>query len=275
MKIVQLLSLPLLLAINATVFATTLPTESRVPGGIAHIPLSYKGEVRPEAWYRGNRVMVVENTKTAAADDWLAVVGIPLSISSDKPQRIKAAGVYYSFSVEEKSYREQRLKVKNKRHVNPDPEDLKRWAAEKKEMTEAFLSWRTNSPPVTRFQLPAEGPFSSPFGLKRFFNDQPRKPHSGLDIAAPEGAAVTAPAGGVVVATGNYFFNGNTIILDHGHGLTTLFCHLSKIEVSKGEQVSAEQIIGRVGSTGRVTGPHLHWSVSLNNTRVDPTLWFD
>ncbi|RTE65100.1 M23 family metallopeptidase [Amphritea opalescens] len=264
------------LLISFSAAAIDLPTESRVPGGVALIPLSgLDTKAAPSAWYRGNRVMVIPAQTTPYAEQatWLAVIGIPLSAKPSQEQLMKADGKRYPFKIQDKAYKEQRLTITNKRHVNPNTQDLARYKREKDEMVAAFKSWSTPAISTAQFNLPATGRFSSPFGLKRFFNDQPRNPHSGLDIAGGQGGPISAPSPGKVVAVGEYFFNGNTVIVDHGYGLTTMYCHMSKIDVKVGDQLNTGDNIGKIGKTGRVTGPHLHWSVSLNNTRVDPLLF--
>ncbi|HXE39182.1 MAG TPA: M23 family metallopeptidase, partial [Azonexus sp.] len=167
---------------------------------------------------------------------------------------------------------EQRLTIKDQRKVEPNPDDLARIEREK-EITEAIKRRFSAAAPATDFRLPASGPLSSRFGLRRIFNGQPRNPHARLDVAAGSGAPVKAPAAGVVANTGDYFFNGNTVFIDHGQGLVTAYMHLSRLDVRAGQPVRQGETLGAVGATGRATGPHLHWAVILNNTPVDPELF--
>lgn len=257
--------------LSINVSATTLPPQSAVPGGVVHVPLNATSA--PQVTYRGHSVMVVNSKGTEYEDryHWVAIVGIPLSAKPTQ-QTLLVDGKKQFFSINDKHYKEQRLTIKNKRKVNPTPLDMDRIGREKKEILGALASWSTNRDPITQLIKPANGPYSSPFGLKRFFNDQPRNPHSGLDIAAPKGSPIIAPAAGKVVAVGDYFFNGNTVILDHGNGLTTLYCHMDRTDVVLNQEVTLGETIGTIGNTGRVTGPHLHWGVSLNNARIDPLI---
>ena len=205
-------------------------------------------------------------------DQWYAVVGIPLSAATGNHELHLDPGGTIRFEVRAKDYETQHITIKDRRKVEPNAEDLRRISREKKRITTALRSWSDGSAPHLPLLRPVNGEQSSAFGLRRFFNGKPRKPHSGLDIAAPRGTPVIAPAAGVVVDTGNYFFNGNSVFIDHGQGLVTMYCHLDSIAVKKGQKIARGERIGNVGSTGRVTGPHLHWSVSLNDARVDPAL---
>ena len=123
------------------------------------------------------------------------------------------------------------------------------------------------------FTWPVTGPISGVYGSQRILNGKPRRPHMGVDIARPEGTPVRAPADGIVtLAEPDMFFSGGTVFIDHGLGLSTSYLHLSKILVKVGQRVKRGQVIGRIGATGRATGPHLHWGMNLFTTRLDPQL---
>ena len=125
------------------------------------------------------------------------------------------------------------------------------------------------------FLMPVNGIISSRFGKKRFINDLPRSPHLALDIAAPENTEILAPSDAIVILTGEFFYAGNYVMLDHGMGLISSYSHLSSINVKEGENIKKGMLLGTVGSTGRVTGPHLHWSIYLNKQRVNPEIFLD
>ena len=243
-----------------------LPQSNPVPGGIVTLKLSEKTELKPEAFYKNKAVMV-----TAHEGYWHAVVGLGLNTPLGY-QEVRVDGKGIAFNVIHKDYPEQHITLKTNKHVDLSEADLKRHKGEKQKANKAFNSFDETQSPDFAFMKPVKGSFSSLFGLKRFFNEKPRNPHSGLDIAAPKGAPILTPSPGKVVLTGNFFFNGNVVYVDHGQGLISMFCHLSEIGVEQGDTLIKGQPLGKVGATGRVTGPHLHWSVSLNNARVDPML---
>lgn len=174
------------------------------------------------------------------------------------------------FTVTAKQYTEQHLTIDNPKMVNPDEQDLGRIREESARMRAQYVLFSEPADSPMPFVQPVEGPLSSSFGRRRVLNGQPRSPHSGLDIAASTGTPILSPAPGTVTLTGDFYFNGNTVFVDHGNGLISMMCHLSSIDVADGQLVQRGDPLGLVGATGRVTGPHLHWSVSMNGNRVDP-----
>ena len=244
-----------------------------VPGGVAVLGLG-GGERAPEVTFLGRRVLVVREE----GKQWIAVVGIPLSVKPGEQHVTVADGQgqrKLSFRVGAKEYAAQRITLKNQRQVEPNPDDLKRIEREMAEQSAANRGYRAGvTPSNLLLDRPVNGGrLSSPFGLRRFFNGQERNPHSGLDFAVPSGTPIKAPAAGVVVLVGDYFFNGKTVFLDHGQGFVSMFCHMSAIDVKVGDEVPRGGVVGKVGATGRATGPHLHWNVSLNDARVDPAIF--
>jgi murein DD-endopeptidase MepM/ murein hydrolase activator NlpD len=261
-----------LLSIVASAVAMASPTHAPRPGGTAVIELDVAGgEATPVVTFGGKRALVLNED-----GNWLAVIGIPLSQPVGEAEiKVRATGREASsidFEVVPHSYREQRLNV-SKSYVDLTEEQLSRVGRERKIIDSAL----TNFDEVTLNDLsliaPVAGPRSSSFGLRRFFNDQPRSPHKGMDIAASLGTAIVSPVDGTVTATGNYYFNGNTVIIDHGQGFVTIYSHLDEISVEKGQQLATGAQLGMVGATGRVTGPHLHFGTYLNGTAVDPALF--
>ncbi|MEY2625436.1 MAG: hypothetical protein RL412_1211 [Pseudomonadota bacterium] len=251
---------------------SNLPTALSVPGGVAILEVPGEPSKPPVVTFEGNRVMVIPN-----GQGWRAIVGIPLAREPGTAKveiRSGNATLTQGFTIEGKAYATQRLKVAPK-HVDLSPDNAARVAEEQPRIREAVGTFSTLLPSTLRLESPVRGPRSSSFGLRRVFNNQPRNPHSGMDIAAPVGTPVYAPAPGKVIEVGDFFFNGKSVFIDHGQGLVTLYCHLSDIGVTPGAEVKTGEKIGEVGATGRVTGPHLHWGVALNRAFVDPALFLD
>lgn len=261
-------SLLLTLLLLCLPLAQAQPRQSLVPGGIAIIPLD-AGELDGYR-FRKKPVLVASIDGRPSA-----VVGLPLNLPAgehfiEKRSSGKVSRKY--FEVGSKKYTTQHIEIKNRRKVNPYASDMERILAEKKRKSKARNHYSAGAVDIN-FLTPVHGTSTGSFGRRRVFNGQARNPHSGMDIAAPSGTPVLAPSAGTVIELGDFFFSGNLVYLDHGQGLISLFAHLSEIDVKLGERVEKGQVIGKVGATGRVTGPHLHWSLGLNGTWIDPELF--
>jgi hypothetical protein len=249
-----------------------LPEENAVPGGVKIIRLDTVGEAPPYVEVDGHRALVLQD-----AGAWIAVIGIPLSAPVG-PFHVRlrdpSGARDLDFTVSDKHYTTQSLKVPDAK-VNLSAADLRRNEREHELMDRALNHWSELPPATLRWPPPVPGVRSSSFGLRRVFNGESRNPHTGMDIAAAAGTPVILPADGTVLDTGDYFFTGNTVLVDHGRGLISMYCHLSAIDVKPGQRIKAGTRIGAVGMTGRATGPHLHWALSLNRAWVDPALFLN
>jgi murein DD-endopeptidase MepM/ murein hydrolase activator NlpD len=247
------------------------PRAAPVPGGIARLSLGAAAN-RPTA--RDGDVPLLVSGDPAG---WTVLVGIPLAARPGAArisvrQADGGAARELAYTIAAKRYSEQRLKVAPGT-VDLSPEDNARYQRERVHLAAVMATFTEPPPPAMQMQVPVSGRRSSSFGLRRVFNGQSRNPHSGMDIAADTGTPVAAPLAGRVIDTGDYFFNGGTVWLDHGGGLLTMVCHLSSIDVKVGDRLQAGERFCAVGATGRATGPHLHWSVMLNRAMVDPALF--
>ena len=250
--------------------AADLPHESAVPGGIKILHLESAGTSIPYVEADGHRALVVED-----GGAWLALIGIPLSAPLG-PHHVTVRGSgsrqELEFDVGDKKYASQSLKVAPGK-VNLSAADLARANEEKTRIAVDVGHWTDAAPESLRLPQPVPGVRSSSFGMRRVFNGESRNPHSGMDIAAATGTPVRSPIAGTVIDTVDLFFSGNTVFVDHGRGLISMYCHLSAIDVKPGQRVTAGERLGAVGATGRVTGPHLHWGLILNGVSVDPELF--
>jgi hypothetical protein len=249
--------------------ATTIfPLDDAVPGGVAVVALPAAKQA-PHVEFSGQRMMVVRH-----AGHWYALVGLSLdTLPGAKTLDVNVPGasdIQVGFTVMPKSYPSQTVTIADPQMVDPTPEQLQRIDREQQHLSKVMGRFHDVALPHLSFIWPVPGPESSPFGYHRIFNGEPRSPHSGIDIAAPAGTPVKAPAAGWVADVGNYYFCGRTLTIDLGQGLFSVYCHLSRIDVKKGQWLKRGQRVGRIGATGRASGPNLHWTVRLNEVPVDP-----
>jgi len=244
------------------------PRQSLVPGGVAIIALD--GEQDPQYRFLGKPVLIAEIDGVKSA-----VVGLPINLKPGEYHIEASDGSQVHkrfFSVRDKQYSTQRITIQDDRKVNPYASDMKRILAEKERKQKAGNHYSRGEVDID-FILPVDGVNTGSYGRRRIFNGQPRRPHSGMDFAANTGTPVRNPSPGTVIELGDFFFSGNLVYIDHGQGLISLFAHLNEIDVKLGQRVGKGEIVGKVGATGRVTGPHLHWSLGLNGNWIDPALF--
>ena len=198
------------------------------------------------------------------------VIGLPYV----DVEEIKNYGEY-TIKIVPKFFGESRIEISDTNLVTPKLSDQKRASAEYLKVKKIVKGTSGQFDKNFNFIAPIDSVITSQFGKRRFINSNPRAPHMALDIRGAVGKEIVAPKTGKVVLAEQHFYGGNKIILDHGGGLFTAYSHLNKFEVQKGEVVQQGEIIGYVGMTGRVTGPHLHWEVFLNEERINPELLID
>jgi murein DD-endopeptidase MepM/ murein hydrolase activator NlpD len=240
------------------------------PGRVARLYLG-NADAAPKARLDGRRLLVRRER-----GEWVALAGIPLSA---KVKSRLSVEVDYGdrretrpLTIVGRKYLTQHITVPaDKAELAPD--QVERYEREREHLRRVLQTFTESDPASLALLQPVAGVRSGSFGLRRVINGNPRSPHSGLDIVAAEGAPILSTAAGRVVDAGDYLFLGRTVVLDHGQGLLSLYAHLSAIDVAAGDRVAPGGTIGKVGATGRVTGPHLHFAVYLNATAVDPAIF--
>lgn len=271
----QFVSLMLLCAASmAGAQDIVLPRHAPYPGGVAVVKLGVPELPVQEVFFGGARVLTVRH-----ADGLMAVVGLALDTAPGTHTLRVGTGAGAAgraqdaaFEVKPKTWPAQHLKISS-RFMQPSTEDLQRNERDQAAIARAKNHWSTQAPASFALDLPANGRLSARFGLRRVLNGAEGSPHQGLDVAIGTGTPLRAAAAGRVIATGDYFYSGKSVFVDHGQGFITLYIHMSRIDVNEGDTLARGAPLGLSGATGRVTGPHLHWGVLLNGVYVDPELF--
>ncbi|MDR2639304.1 MAG: peptidoglycan DD-metalloendopeptidase family protein [Helicobacteraceae bacterium] len=253
------------------VFALALE-DARYPGGVAIVPLSEFGKIAPIAFCDDRRLKI----QKLPSGEWAAIVGVSIDAKPNANKylsywTIEGKSAIVPFKIGDKAYPIQRLTIDQSMEAL-DQATIDRVAKERGIIAAAIAEFSEDIGGDTRMRAPLIAPISSAFGLRRVINKTPRRPHSGTDLAAPKGTPIAAPSSGVVALEGSHFYCGNFVLLNHGEGLFTLYCHLDRSAVKTGQATKTGAIVGYVGATGRVTGAHLHWSAALNGAWFDPLL---
>ncbi len=255
--------------------ALTVEARAFKPGELILVAVTGNDPKMPPAASLGGRAL--DFFPGPSTGTWLAFLGLDLDFSTG-PATLnavmrapggKAVRKAEVLNIADAGFPIVELAVDPK-FVTPDKNDAERAEAESAKLHRLFSKTEPKRLFDGAFTSPIPGASTARFGERRVFNGQPRAPHSGMDLKAKLGQPVRAPAAGIVLLADSLFFAGNTIIIDHGLGLTTQYAHLSKFLVKPGDAVKKGQIIGKVGATGRVTGPHLHWALKFKSSRIDP-----
>ena len=206
-------------------------------------------------------------------DHWKILVPISLSSEIKLITILNKEKTFLKVPISNKEYKQSKISISNLNLVSPPAKYLPRIKKES-ELGKAALGIVSHTfHSSLKMSLPVEGIKSSEFGVKRFINNEPRNRHAGLDIAATVGTQVVSPLSGEVILVGNFYYRGKTVFIDHGGGIISTYSHMSKISVKQGQFIRKNEAIGKVGQTGRVTGPHLHWQIILSGIPVDPELF--
>jgi len=249
----------------------TLTPSKITQGEVALLSIQKLGKVKPKVIWMGKKITLLSDNKN---DAWEGFIGADLTtkpgrynmeISPSGSNRPHAIPV----SVLSRDYGIRRLTLP-KEMVELDSDTLKRVREESKTVKELFISSDINPLWMGRWIRPVPGMIVGPFGRRSIINGMERSPHSGVDLKAAEGDPIKATNRGIVALVENLFFSGLSVVIDHGGGIQSMYFHLSKDLVKVGQLVEKGAIIGLAGSSGRVTGPHLHFGIRLNNERIDP-----
>ena len=276
----------LLLAFAGVVPAQTAPSGESAIGGGSAIPA--RATRLPASASQG--AMVIGNTHPAAVVEYAGrtlrvtpygsfVFGIGRDATGEAVLRIKqpATGwIEHRIAIAPRDWPIEHVKGVPPATVNPPPAIAQRIARENGRIVAARRDDSANSDFAQAFIWPVKGRISGRFGNQRVFNGTPKSPHSGMDIATAQGTPIRAPAGGrITLAEKDFYLTGGTVMIDHGHGISSNFLHMSRLDVKVGDVVKQGDVVGAVGSTGRSTGPHLHWGMTWFDTRIDPLLVLD